>query len=164
MRAIVVFSYLERLFTSKISRLLHWINFCLIAKYEKNEETKSRHITNIRMLRLCSFCLCTKLFHIISVEWKLTRFYCGGLLCKPQPWKHFMNLLDSLPLAVKNNLRGFSGCFTRKCWIYTWEKSEILPSFTSWLEINLLCYRIFMTIFLYESLTIEFVYFTWADL
>ena len=29
----------------------------------------------------------------------------------PQPWKHLVNLLLSFPLIVKNNLRGFSGCF-----------------------------------------------------
>lgn len=145
MRTIIVFSHYSH---QRYPDYCDGLTSVWLRSVSKNEETKSRYITNLRMLRLCSLCLCIKLFHIISVEWKLTRFYCSGLLCKPQPWKHFMNLLDSLPLAVRNSLRGFSGCFTRRCWIYTWKKNEILSSFTSWLlEINLLCHKIFVAFF-----------------
>lgn len=45
--------------------------------------------------------------------------YSGGFLWGPQPWKHFVNLLDSLFFSVRKSLRDLSGCFTRKCWMYT---------------------------------------------
>jgi hypothetical protein len=45
--------------------------------------------------------------------------YSGGFLWGPQPWKHFVNLLDSLFFNVRKSLRDLSGCFTRKCWMYT---------------------------------------------
>jgi len=52
--------------------------------------------------------------------------YSGGFLWGPQPWKHFVNLLDSLFFNVRKSLRGLSGCFTRKCWMYTCQSKYLL--------------------------------------
>jgi len=52
--------------------------------------------------------------------------YSCGFLWDPQPWKHFVNLLDSLSFNVRYSLRGLSGCFTRKCWMYTCQSNAYL--------------------------------------
>lgn len=86
-------------------------------------------------------------------------FYWSGLLCELQPWKHLVNLRDSFPFAVRYNLRGLSGCFTRKCWMYTWKLSILIFHFYSQLYHTIL-FDNFYKLNIFHS---SFI-FTWADL
>jgi len=95
--------------------------------YEGAYNSTDLCIRTFHLIFRCGHCTLALFDHNESIYKILTNHassvdylnYSSGFLCDPQPWKHFVNLLDSLFFSVRKSLRGLSGCFTRKCCMYT---------------------------------------------